>query len=189
MAAEAQHAPPAREQSNFARRVPRVIGAQTSMSIAAEAISDRYSDPTYEGVTLRIFARVPPQHGVVAAEHDSALIRIGEVAIYDEAAVEQEGLIDGAVYAIEYQHARGHLPKDMWADSENFRMTARRQIVIVRRHSKLANRWMVHPVREHQRGYFLVTDGPYEPAHLADKLVGRVVGLYNPAALAQAVAS
>lgn len=176
MAAEAHRAPLVREQSNFARRVPRLVGVQTSMSLAAEAIT--------KGVPLQIFARVPPQHGVVAAEHDSPLIRKGEVAIYDKGAVEQEGLIEGAVYAIEYQHARGHLPKDMWADSANFRMTTRRQIVIIRRHSKLPDRWMVHPVREPQRGYFIVSDGPYDPAHLADKLVGRVVGICNPAAFA-----
>jgi hypothetical protein len=184
MAAEAQRAPRVREQSNFARRIPRPAGIQTSMSLAAEAITDRYSDPTYEGASLQILARVPPRHGAVAAEHDSALIRKGEVAIYDEGAVEQEGLVDGAVYAIEYQHARGHLPKDMWADSTNFRMRTRRQIVIVRRHSKLPDRWMVHPVRDSQPGYFIVADGPYDPTHLADKLVGRVVGIYNPAAFA-----
>lgn len=183
MAAEAQHAS-LREQSNFAQRPPRVVGPATSMSLAAEAIKDRYSDQRHDGAALRIFDRVPPQFGVAAAEHDSALIRRGEVAVYDSASVHIEGLIDGAVYVIEYQHARGHLPQRLWADAPNLRMETKRQLVIVRRHRTREDRWVAHPLRNCQPGYFVCSDGPYEAHHLADKIVGRVVGIYNPAAIA-----
>lgn len=183
----ARIASPTEDVRALSSLAPRVVGTLTSMAQAAATIVDRYADGECGDLMLRVFDRVPACHGVVAAEHDTALIRRGEVAVYDEQSIDHEGLIDGAIYAIEYQHARGHLPQHMWAESPNFRMQSRREIVIVRRHSKLADRWMVHPVREHQRGYFVVTDGPYEPVDLADKLVGRVVGIFNPSAVAQAV--
>lgn len=183
----ARIASPTEDVRPLSSPAPRVAGSLTSMAHAAATIVDRYADGDCGDLMLRVFDRVPARHGVVAAEHDTVLIRSGEVAVYDEESINREGLIDGAVYAIAYQRARGHLPQHMWAESPSFRMQSRRQIVIVRRHSKLADRWMVHPVREHQRGYFVVTDGPYELVDLADKLVGRVVGIFNPSALTQAV--
>ena len=159
---------------------PRFSNAAGSIAHAAALSVGRHADETYAGEALRIFDSVPPQHGVVAAKYDSIIIRKGEVAVYDELAIQHEGLIDGAIYAIEYQHPRSHLPREQWATTPGFRMDTDRSLIIARADPRVPGAWSAHPLRTRRPGRFVFTDGPYgHPAFLADKIIGRVVGLYR----------
>jgi len=185
MAAEAQRAPMlVRERpaapGKDAPIAPRFSANAGSIACSAALGSGRYADETYNGPALRIFDSVPAQHDVIATTYDSVIIRKGEVAVYDELAVQHEGLVEGAIYAIEYQHPRSHLPREQWATTPGFRMETDRSLIIARADLRVPGAWSAHPLRTRRPGRFVFTDGPYEhPAFLADKLIGRVVGLYR----------
>lgn len=183
MAAEASRAPMVRERKSIAQRPPRVAIGAGSMARAAAAIVDRYAD-AYDGPALRIFDRVPSRHGAIAAEYDATILRKGEVAIYDELAVNSEGLIEGQIYVVEYQSPAHGMPWHMFAASPGSRMNVSRSIVVIRHNEKTGDRWWLHPLRAAQPGMFVMCDGPIDSYHLTPKIIGRVVGIYNPAAIA-----
>jgi hypothetical protein len=176
----------AREQHSFAGRPPRVVAGLGGMERAAAAIVDRYADQ-YNGPALRIFDSVPVRHGVIAANYDATILRKGEVAVYDELAVDSEGLIEGQVYVVEYQTPAHSMPWHVFTASPGARMKITRSIVVLKRHENHGDQWWLHPLRVAQAGVFVMSDGPFDSYHLTPKVIGRVVGIYNPAALAGGV--
>jgi hypothetical protein len=165
---------------------PRVAIGAGSMERAAAGIVDRYAD-AYAGPALRIYDSIPIRHGVIAAEYDATIIRKGEVAVYDELALSEDGLVEGAIYVTESQSPMAGMPWDMWWNTEGqrSRLAVTRSIVVAKRHK--GETWATHPLRSRQRGCFIMSDWPLPEHYLLGKIVGRVVGIYNPAALAGGV--
>jgi hypothetical protein len=167
-----------------------VITKPTNMAIAAAALETRSAAPgvSPEALSrLRILQAIPPRHGVLVAEHDSAIIRSGEVVVYDELALNHEGLVENGIYVVQYQHPAACMPWDMWWSAPGVtrsRLNISNSIVIARPCRRVADHWWTHPLQAKQRGFFLMSDGPQPEWYLADKIVGRVVGIYNPAAIA-----
>jgi hypothetical protein len=131
--------------------------------------------------SLQIFESIPARHGVIAVSDGGVLLRRGECAVYDELDLHLNELVDGGLYVIEYQSPRHSMPIAMFATLPGARMKIDRKVVRIARHSRLRDMWVVHPLRPcpHART-FVCTDGPYEDFQLADKLIGRVVGILRP---------
>jgi hypothetical protein len=152
----------------------------------AAAVDDASINP------LRIFTKAPTDRdsGVIVADLDGVLIREGEVAVYDRHPMQagEEGLIDGGLYAIEYQNPVAGMSWEMWwdkGDHQRSRIRISRKIVILRRHHKLAEHWVIHPLARVGHGMIQMCDGPIPERILYDKLIGRIVGIYNPTAFAE----
>jgi hypothetical protein len=139
---------------------------------------------TESALRLELFDSVPPWAVVHAARDDTTapLIRKGEVAVVDSDG--QTGWLpehDG-LFLVEYvTPAHGHFGRE--------RRT--RAIVQTRKSNRGDGTWYAAPYsaprsseeaeRELRRGRLTCVDGPYPDAEtLADKLIGRVVGLYRP---------
>lgn len=136
---------------------------------------------------LRIFTQAPfdCDRGVVVVEHDGVLLKAGEVAVYDRYPLATgEGLIDGGLYAVEFQRPVAGMSWEMWwgkGDHNRSRIRVTRNVVILRRHPKLEDHWQVHPIASRdQLGCYLMSDGPYPEWILTDKILGRIVGIYRP---------
>jgi hypothetical protein len=140
---------------------------------------------------LRIFTKAPfaRDMGVVVVEHDGLLLKAGEVAVYDRCVLQSEegGLVDGGLYAIEYQSPIAGMDwKAWWGDGTHTRsrLQINRGVIILRRHHRIEGSWTLHPIASRDTfGCYLMSDGPIPEWLLYDKLLGRIVGIYNPAAL------
>jgi|GEM_PF-2851149 len=159
-----------------------------SPSPAANALAILAAAPTEGEVNqLRIFSRVPreAETGIVAVEENGVLLKAGEVAVYDRYSLQLDGgLVDGALYAVEYQRPVAGMSWSMWwgnGDHVRSRLQISRHVVIARRHPKLEGHWNIHPLAPRTpEGIILMTDGPFEEIYLADKILGRIVGIYRP---------
>lgn len=135
---------------------------------------------------LEIFTSIPAWAIAHAADDDSAapLLNYGEVAV-----VESDGRAgwypadDGSLFLIEYVS-----PPALSTLKYERRIRA---IVETRRSNRDADQWYAAPraaprsLEEGQRqmrrtGRLLCVDGPYDEQMLADRLIGRVVGIYRP---------
>lgn len=134
---------------------------------------------------LRIFPAIPPRYGVLAIDGDSLLFKAGEVAVYDELWA-HEGLIDGGIYVAEWQRPTSGMDWNQWFNLPGLRSHLRidRGLVRLARHHRRDDRWMMHPVVTRAGDAFVGSDGPFEDFHAAKYIIGRVVGIYNPDALA-----
>jgi hypothetical protein len=123
---------------------------------------------------LRLFATVP--NGFIAhAVTDRScepLLSAGEVAVITD----QEFLypVSGGWYLIEY------------SNGTNYRGRERRVRTVVQVYSvksRLSNdtTWWARRPSESRPGTFNMSDGPYDDLnHLAEKILGRIVGIYAP---------
>lgn len=141
--------------------------------------------PDVDAGALRIFSAIPPRYGVLAVDGDSPLFKAGEVAVYDELWT-HEGLIDGGIYVAEWQRPTSGMDWNQWFNLPGLRshLHIDRALVRLARHRRCADRWMLHPVVSRAGVSFVGSDGPFEDFHVAKYIIGRVVGIYNPAALA-----
>jgi hypothetical protein len=159
-----------------ATQAPRVIGARTSMALTAVQPHARYDEAGYTGEALRIFDKVPGW-AIVHAQRDGSmapLIREGEVAVVESDG--KPGLLpqEGNLYLIQHNSPPYH--------GELYGRTTR-DIVMPRFRR---GSWWVGPLSHTNGRTIFMSDGPY-PENcelLASKLIGRVVGIYNPSALA-----
>lgn len=159
-----------------------------SPSAAANPLATLANAPVESDANqLRIFSRVPtdPETGIVAVEENGVLLKAGEVAVYDRYSLQLDGgLVDGGLYAIEYQRPVAGMSWAMWwgnGDHVRSRLRVSRHVVIVRRHPKFEGHWNIHPLAPRTpQGIILMSDGPFEEIYLADKILGRIVGIYRP---------
>ena len=173
----------------MAAEAPRAPLAVRERPVAPAAV------PTSE--QLKIFASVPPRFGVQAVEQNSVLFRAGDVAVYDEmwaAERQAHGPVDslleaGAIYVTESQRPVASMSWEAWWDGRKgycpSLLEVRRSVVRVGRCNwkGVEDRWMIHPLANQQRGVFLCSDGPFDEIQLVNKIIGKVVGIYCPAAL------
>lgn len=188
MAAEAQRAPSVRGRTTVAARL-RPCKSTISSAHPLQAGES-------QGAHLRIFPSIPPRHGVIAIEGNSPMFRTGEVAVYDEL-WSSEGVIDGGLYVLEYQHPRSGMSWECW-DRHNAGRTAGRSGLDVSRTSARVVRsnwpgaeddWMIHPLAAFRAGVFTCSDGPLREYYLADKIIGKIVGIYSPASIGMGAAA
>lgn len=126
---------------------------------------------------LRIFDSVPRWAIAHAASDDSAapLIRVGEVAV-----VEGDGCVgivpeDGGLYLIEYVTK----PHTRYGNE-------RRTRDIIRASRDRRGGWWARPHAAQGTGALpiICSDGPYrDELALAERILGRVVGIYRPASI------
>ena len=117
---------------------------------------------------LQVFGTIPPGcFGYLVDDDDSdPVLRAGEFAVIDTAALEPEA---GALFLIEWNTGERALVEayvrgpGWWVASYN------------------RPRDRIELQRALKRGASLTTsDGPYEAAHLSEKLIGKVVGVLAP---------
>lgn len=124
--------------------------------------------------TLEMFDSVPPWAFVQAATDDrnAPLIRAGEVVVAEPGAFLP---INGELFVIEYV-SKPQVPFE--------REQRTRQIVLTR---ETPVGWWASLVRQGDDGTSLfVSNGPYpDPAILADKIVGRVIGILATASVSR----
>lgn len=121
------------------------------------------------GASLRIFDTVSPDYIVHAVRDRSCepLLRSGEVAVITD----QEGLYpeEGGWYLIEHTNGKTYSGKE------------RRVREIVTTYIGMGDRWWTKRPAPPGRGIFMCSDGPYTDInHLAEKILGQVVGIYRP---------
>ena len=189
MAAIASCAPSVRERTSIVAR-PRLRNIVVHPARPAridEPADDRRGE-------LRIFNSILPRHGVIAVTENSLLFRVGEVAVYDELwssgrDPEQPLFDEGGIYVVEYQRPTSSMSWEAWNDVGSrygrSRLDVSRSMVRIGRSRwpRSEDEWMIHPLRSQQAGVFLCSDGPFEDWNLADKVIGKVVGIYCPASL------
>lgn len=132
---------------------------------------------------LEVFTSVPPWAIVHSAadNRNAPLIGAGEVAVIESSGQTGWYPVNGVLFLIEYiAPARGY---------ERERRT--RDIVETRRSSRDPDKWYAAGLaapRTHSEGMrqlsrtrtLYCVDGPYDEQTLADRLIGRVVGIYDP---------
>jgi hypothetical protein len=124
---------------------------------------------------LLVFASIPKHH------HDVVAL-LGLAIVYETDTLGREGITEGALYVVEDQHPVGGMN---WETFDEFNRqhgpceprvrikTSRRVIRAVRGGSGPHNWWQVQ-----QSGY---PDGPYYDWAICQNMVGKVVGVYQPA--------
>lgn len=132
--------------------------------------------PHPETVRLRAFDMIPPNHGVVSM--------CGSVMVYDETAAGRIGLEDGALYVIEHQRTPGGMLPETYHRQSLDHLAGRRMAIHLE-----TSRQVVKVGRSHHDpecwqytradGF---TESPLYEWGLASMIVGRVVGIYAPAA-------
>jgi hypothetical protein len=145
------------------------------MAIAATQIGARYDEAGYTGEALRLFGSVPPWAVVHAMTDNSMapLILKGEVAVIESSGKPGWLPEEGNLYLIEY------VSKPFGGEMYERRT---RDIVMPR---KRKGSWWVGPLCHRLGPIIHMSDGPYpDEIELAHKLIGRVIGIYNPSALA-----
>ncbi len=103
----------------------------------------------------RIFTSIPPHN------HDVVPLR-GLVAVYETNTLFREETQDGQFYVIERQRPSG------WGSQ----MQTSREVVQARRCTKRPGEWWLHHAD--------FRDGPIHDYAVAEKFVGKVVGIYRP---------
>ncbi|HEY1606566.1 MAG TPA: hypothetical protein VGF77_13320 [Allosphingosinicella sp.] len=157
-------------------------------AIAAAAQAPSIFPPDVEEIRLEIFDRVPPRCFVQAVTDNGSapLLRAGEVAVAEGDGGAGWIPIDGGLFVIEYVS-----PPDV---PDGFELRTRKIVQTRRLNWPGQDVWAVAAYAsprneaEHDRamrrdGVFHVADFPYTFDALARKLIGRVVGIYCPAAL------
>jgi hypothetical protein len=141
------------------------------------------AQPAGDAGALRIFPAIPPRYGVLAVDGNSPLFKAGEVAVYDELWT-HEGLVDGGIYVAEWQRPTSGMDWNQWFNLPGVRshLHIDRALVRLARSQRDTNRWMMHPVVTRAGDAFVASDGPFDDYHVAKYVIGRVVGIYNPAA-------
>jgi hypothetical protein len=139
--------------------------------------------PSAAAAAMQIFSVIPPRHGVLPVEYDSPLFRAGEVAVFDEMWT-HHSLEEDGIYVVEYQRPPACMPWEDWI-KPGLRglLQITRSMVRVARHHKTPGLWMTHPLARSMRGMMLCSDGPMDEFVLTNQIVGKVVGIYNPAAI------
>jgi hypothetical protein len=139
---------------------------------------------TSKAAPLKIFSTVPPRFGVFPVEYDCPMFRAGEVAVYDEM-WDHHPLEDGGIYIIEYQRPAAGMSWEAWGSFETrSRLDIRRSMITARRSARDPQHWNASPMAAtNGRGMIIGTDGPYQDWQLAGQIIGKVVGIYNPAAI------
>ncbi|WP_404713171.1 hypothetical protein [Sphingomonas sp. MMS24-J13] len=167
-------------------RPPRVPPSSNSM--AARAVSVPGQDiisPITGDERLRTFEKIEFGLGIIPIYTNigAPLLCAGDVAVYSADWLDRNPLRRG-VYAVEWQRPANALTPEMFADRyakcEYPRMRIDREIIAVAPWPRDERRWCIRPLRNVYRGVLQMSDGPYEPDHLADKLLGPIVGLYRP---------
>ncbi|KQM98752.1 hypothetical protein ASE78_05865 [Sphingomonas sp. Leaf25] len=121
-------------------------------------------------IALQTFDSVPGWAIVHAAadEHNAPLIRSGEVVVAERGRGWMP--VDGGLFLVEYVSAP--------ATVHDFE---KRHVRIVQTR-ETPRGWYVGGLRSGKSGAFVASDGPYtDPTKLAEKLVGRVVGILRTA--------
>lgn len=142
---------------------------------------------------LRIFTTIPELYGVVVMRNHAPLLRAGEVAVYDQQWTNGKGpsdplIEDGGLYALEYQKPHGGMTWEMWWENGQryggrTRIHTSIEIGICTLHK---NGWHTRAYGRHPLGFGLCSDGPYrDEYHLAERIVGKIVGIYMPQGGAQ----
>jgi hypothetical protein len=132
--------------------------------------------PSPETVRLLAFDTIPPKHGVVSM--------CGSVMVYDEAAAGRFGLEDGALYVIEYQRPPGGMLPETYHRQSLDHLTGRRAAIHLQTSREVVkvSCWS----RDEETWRYTRADGftewPMYEWGLASMIVGRVVGIYSPAA-------
>lgn len=125
---------------------------------------------------LEVFTSIPGRHIVHAATSDSCapLICRGQVAVVESDGSKGWYPTDGGLFLIEYVSPPHPAGRALERRS--------REIVQTRPSPKADGTWWAHPYCHRGRsGVFFGSDGPYiDEFHLAEKLLGPVVGIYQP---------
>lgn len=137
------------------------------------------------GDRLPTIYRIPPWHGVVAAtaRDDCSLVSEGEVIVFDE---HDHELIEGGIYVLEWQHPIGGASWETARRLDIRRIDTRRIVCRLTRRATGTPGWWIHPLRAavlRSSPIVYISDGPYDDCNLHDVMLGRVVGLYQPAPL------
>lgn len=118
---------------------------------------------------LEMFDSVPAWATVCAADndHNAPLIQFGEVVVAERG---RWLPLDGGLFLIEY----------VSAPATQFDLEKRHCRIVQTRETERG--WFAGGIRAGQRGAFVANDGPYaDPTKLAEKLVGRVIGILRTA--------
>ncbi len=121
-------------------------------------------------IALQTFDSVPGWAIVHAAddEHNAPLIRNGEVVVAERGRGWMP--VDGGLFLVEYMSAPATVHD---FEKRHCRIVQTRQT---------ERGWYVGGLRSGRPGAFVASDGPYtDPTKLAEKLVGRVVGILRTA--------
>lgn len=127
-------------------------------------------------IALEMFDSVPAWATVCAADndHNAPLIQCGEVVVAERG---RWVPVDGGLFVIEY----------VSAPATQFDYEKRRCRIVQTRETE--HGWFAGGIRAGQRGAFIANDGPYaDPVKLAEKLVGRVVGILRTASFIERMA-
>ncbi len=130
---------------------------------------DRQEAQQPQPIALQMFDGVPGWAIVCAADndHNTPLIQSGEVVVAERG---RWAPVDGGLFLIEY----------VSAPATQFDYEKRHCRIVQARETDRG--WFVGGIRAGQRGAFVASDGPYaDPMKLAEKLVGRVVGILRTA--------
>lgn len=178
MATEAQRATSSRDRRSIAPP-PRVVGDRTSMALTAMH-ANLGDGAGYTGEPLRLYDKVPGW-AIAHAMRDNSmfpLLREGEVAVVESDG--KPGLLprEGILFLIQYNSPP--------YGGEMYGRTTR-DIVMPR---LTRGKWWVGPLCHEMGRQIFMSDGPYsDENHLAGKLIGKVVGIYNPGAFIAAGAA
>lgn len=135
----------------------------------ALSAADRREAQQPQPIALQTFDSVPGWAIVCAADndHNAPLIQFGEVVV---AECGRWLPVDGGLFLIEY----------VSAPATQFDYEKRHCRIVQTRETERG--WFAGGLRAGQRGAFVANDGPYaDPVKLAEKLVGRVVGILRTA--------
>lgn len=137
---------------------------------------DQYEAKQPQPIALEMFDSVPAWATVCAADndHNAPLIRSGEVVVAERG---RWMPVDGGLFIIEYVSAA----------ASQFDYEKRHCRIVQTRETERG--WFVGGLRVGQRDAFVANDGPYaDPVKLAEKLVGRVVGILRTASFIERMA-
>lgn len=130
--------------------------------------------PTIEAPSLRLFASVPRDFIAHAQPNDNCapLLRKGEIAIVtDQYFLYPES---GGWYLVEFSNGKNHLQRER-PRSRSIMLVSSRV-----RKSTGGTEWWVREPHPMAGGIPYMSDGPYDFNHLAERILGRVVGIYAP---------
>lgn len=179
MAAEASRAPMA------VRERPSIAACQRLRNIAARRVDHATDEAAAERAApqLRIFDAIPPRYGVIPIQGNSPLFKAGEVAVYDEM-WSHEPVQDGGLYVVEFQHPPAGMSWEIYERiGSKALLTVNRSVVRLARSAHQPDAWMRLPLATRENGIIVCADGPIPDWRICENIVGKVVGIYCPAAI------
>lgn len=146
--------------------------------VRADAVLARPADTEFDFSGFQVFTTVPDHrdYGIVALR--------GMVIVYDERPLHQEGIIEGAFYVRESQRPRSGMSWELWLQHERNDQQRRvgpagplaiRREVVQAIHWPSDDEWAVRLPSGH-------VDGPYYDWAFGTDFIGKVAGIYLPAA-------